>query len=73
MKLIGKKITAFNYYRKTLHLKSLRGFWVSVGIEISQDSDYTRIANISRFSISRVTQGLPIFLNMAEFWTDDGM
>ena len=52
---------AFDYFRKTFHLKSLRGFWICVGFWICQGSEYSTIVNMPGFWISRVTQGLPIF------------
>ena len=53
----GKITIAFNYFCKTLHLKSLREFWICVGFEIFQVSKYFR-----------VTQGLSFFVNMTAFW-----
>ena len=52
----GKIITAFNYFCKTLHLKSLR------------DSECSMVLNMPGFWIFRVTQGLTIFENMTGFW-----
>ena len=45
-----KIIVAFNYFRKTLHLKSLRGFWICrffnmSGFWIFQDCQYARVLN----------------------------
>ena len=88
---LWKIIIAFNYFRKTLYPKFLRG-----GSEYVSGFKYFRVLNfqgytgltcfckyvrvlIPRFSvcpgfwISRVTQGLPIFLNMARFWICVGM
>ena len=69
----GKIIVAFNYFHKILHLKSLRGFWIYVGFWICQDSDYSRVFNMPGFRISRVMQGLSIFVNMKRFWVGIGM
>ena len=60
----GKIIIAFNYFFETLHLKFLRRFWICVEFEICQGSEYSRTVNMQGFWISRVTRGLPIFVNM---------
>ena len=126
MEHFGKIVIAFNYFCKTLHIKSLRGFlnmfwvlnmsglwtprlmqpfilprlikWVpgisgnlvvksklpphSSSVVLKQLNPmhfkgqwslkfnfYSRIVNMSGFWISRVTQGLPIFVNMTGFLT----
>ena len=65
----GKITIAFDYFCKTIHLKSLRGFWyqrvkilIIPGLPIWQGSEFLG------FWIFRVTQGLPIFVNMTRFW-----
>ena len=68
-----KIIIAFNYFHPTFHLQSLRGFWITVGFEICQVSEYSRIVNMLEFWISRVTQGLPISVNITGFWIGVGM
>ena len=70
---LWKKIIAFNYYCKTLHLKSLRGLCICVGFK------YMRVLNMPIFSIcqgsdwiSWVTRCLLIFVNMTGFWISVG-
>ena len=58
---IWKIIIAFNYFRKTLHFKSLKEFWICVVFKISQLFEYSRTVNMPGFWVSRVTRGLPIF------------
>ena len=68
-----KTVIAFDYFPKTLHLKSLRGFWIYVWFYTNQGSEYCRIAKMPGFWISRVRQGLAIFVNMTGFWICVGM
>ena len=68
-----KTVIAFDYFPETLHLKSLRGFWIYVWFYTNQGSQYCRIAKMPGFWISRVTQGLAIFVNMTGFWICVGM
>ena len=51
----------------------MREFWISVGFPVCQGSEYSRISIMLGFWISRVTQGLPIFVNMTGFWVYMGM
>ena len=51
-----RKIIITYYFRKTLHLKFLWGFWICF-----------RISNMLGFWIFRVTQVLTIFINMRVF------
>ena len=67
-----KIITAFYYFCKTPHLKSLGWFWTCQvlnmpGFWIFQEH------NIPVLSISMVMQGLPVFINMTGFWICIGM
>ena len=68
LKHYGKIIIACNYFHKKVHLKSLRGFCICVVFLTCQGSDYLRIVKMSGFWISRVTQGLLFFVDMARFW-----
>ena len=70
---IWKIIIAFNYFRKTLHFKSLKRFWICVVFKISQLFEYSRTVNMPGFWVSRVTRGLPIFVNMTGFSVCLGM
>ena len=72
IKHFRKLIMAFNYFRKTFHLKSLRGFLIPVWFYICQNSDYSRIVNMLEFWISKVIQGSLIFVNMTGFWVGVG-
>ena len=56
-----KIVIALNYFRKTLHFKSLRGFYICVG-NMSQHWIFQDC------KCPRVTQCLPIFVNMTVFW-----
>ena len=59
---------SFNYFCKTVHLKSLREFLSMCQFSICQGSEYSKNINMPGFWISSVIQGWPIFVNMSRFW-----
>ena len=64
----GKIIVALNYFCNTLYLKSLGEYWICIEFSVCQRSEYSRIVNMPGFWVSKVTQGLRIFENLAGFW-----
>ena len=62
LRAFWKKIIAFNYFRKTLQINSFENV-----------QNVCRDLNMSWFWISRITQGLSVFVNITGFWTGVGI
>ena len=62
---------AFNYFRKTLYLTSLRGFWICIRFWIYQGSRYSRIVSMPEFRISRISLYLFFFIRQGSEYGSD--